>query len=139
MSLNDVCCLVPAWFGALATLLTGLMAYEACVGTYGVAAGGWGPPPPLPPGGAPSRPQPYQSVLAAFPVLGGVYRAAVRPLAGLALIRLAVAAAPLALILREQQQQGQVTVMMTKAMHHTDDATRRSARRPCADSKEARA
>ena len=85
MSLNDVCCLVPAWFGALATLLTGLMAYEACVGTYGVAAGGWGPPPPLPPGGAPSRPQPYQSVLAAFPVLGGVYRAAVRPLAGLAL------------------------------------------------------
>lgn len=28
MSLNDVCCLVPAWFGALATLTTGLLALE---------------------------------------------------------------------------------------------------------------
>ena len=28
MSLNDVCCLIPAWFGALATLTTGLLALE---------------------------------------------------------------------------------------------------------------
>ena len=28
LSLNDVCCYMPAWFGVLATILTGLMAYE---------------------------------------------------------------------------------------------------------------
>ena len=28
MSLNDVCCLVPAWFGVSATIFCGLMAYE---------------------------------------------------------------------------------------------------------------
>ena len=28
MSLNDACCLLPAWFGALATLITGLLALE---------------------------------------------------------------------------------------------------------------
>jgi Uncharacterized membrane protein, required for N-linked glycosylation len=28
MSLNDVCCYIPAWFGVLATFLTGLIAYE---------------------------------------------------------------------------------------------------------------
>lgn len=28
MSLNDVCCLLPAWFGALATLVTGMIALE---------------------------------------------------------------------------------------------------------------
>jgi dolichyl-diphosphooligosaccharide--protein glycosyltransferase len=28
MSLNDVCCYVPAWFGVLATFFTGLIAYE---------------------------------------------------------------------------------------------------------------
>jgi len=28
MSLNDVCCYIPAWFGVLATVLTGAIAYE---------------------------------------------------------------------------------------------------------------
>ena len=28
MTLNDVCCLLPAWFGALATLVTGMIALE---------------------------------------------------------------------------------------------------------------
>lgn len=28
MSLNDVCCYMPAWFGALATFLIGCLAYE---------------------------------------------------------------------------------------------------------------
>ena len=28
MSLNDVCCYIPAWFGVFATFLTGLVAYE---------------------------------------------------------------------------------------------------------------
>jgi len=28
MSLNDICCYMPAWFGVLASMLTGLLAYE---------------------------------------------------------------------------------------------------------------
>jgi len=28
MSLNDVCCYIPAWFGVIATFITGLIAYE---------------------------------------------------------------------------------------------------------------
>jgi len=28
MSLNDVCCYMPAWFGSIATFLTGMLAYE---------------------------------------------------------------------------------------------------------------
>ena len=38
MSLNDVCCLMPCWFGALATLFTGLLAVECSTdngGTFG--------------------------------------------------------------------------------------------------------
>ena len=31
MSLNDVCCYIPAWFGVIATFLTGLIAYESCL------------------------------------------------------------------------------------------------------------
>jgi len=30
-SLNDVCCYVPAWFGVIATSITGLIAYESSV------------------------------------------------------------------------------------------------------------
>ena len=30
-SLNDVCCYIPAWFGAIATAITGLIAYEATI------------------------------------------------------------------------------------------------------------
>lgn len=30
MSLNDVCCYVPAWFGVIASLLLGLLTYETC-------------------------------------------------------------------------------------------------------------
>ena len=33
MSLNDVCCYMLAWFGAMATTLTALMAYECTVGS----------------------------------------------------------------------------------------------------------
>ena len=28
MSVNDICCYMPAWFGSLATLMCGLFAYE---------------------------------------------------------------------------------------------------------------
>jgi dolichyl-diphosphooligosaccharide--protein glycosyltransferase len=37
MSLNDVCCYVPAWFGVLATAFLGLLAYE-CTGNPDVGA-----------------------------------------------------------------------------------------------------
>eukprot|EP00939_MAST-03C_sp_MAST-3C-sp1_P002343 g2343.t1 len=36
MSLNDVCCYVPAWFGCLATALLGMMTYE-CSGSANAA------------------------------------------------------------------------------------------------------
>ena len=29
MSLNDICCYIPAWFGVLATVVVGFIAYEA--------------------------------------------------------------------------------------------------------------
>jgi dolichyl-diphosphooligosaccharide--protein glycosyltransferase len=32
-SLNDVCCYVPAWFGALSSVLVGLLTYEICLPT----------------------------------------------------------------------------------------------------------
>jgi dolichyl-diphosphooligosaccharide--protein glycosyltransferase len=32
MSLNDVCCFIPAWFGVLASMITGLIAYECSLG-----------------------------------------------------------------------------------------------------------
>jgi dolichyl-diphosphooligosaccharide--protein glycosyltransferase len=37
MSLNDVCCYVPAWFGVLATAFLGLLAYE-CTGSADAGA-----------------------------------------------------------------------------------------------------
>mmetsp|Transcript_14027 Transcript_14027/g.19703 ORF Transcript_14027/g.19703 Transcript_14027/m.19703 type:complete len:1048 (-) Transcript_14027:136-3279(-) len=33
-SVNDICVFVPAWFGVIATLMTGLMAYECSVGIH---------------------------------------------------------------------------------------------------------
>ena len=30
-SLNDVCCYIPAWFGAIASILVGLFAYECTI------------------------------------------------------------------------------------------------------------
>jgi dolichyl-diphosphooligosaccharide--protein glycosyltransferase len=31
MSLNDICCYIPAWFGVVTTILTGLIAYECTI------------------------------------------------------------------------------------------------------------
>ena len=31
MSLNDICCYIPAWFGVLTTIITGLIAYECTI------------------------------------------------------------------------------------------------------------
>jgi hypothetical protein len=39
MNLNDVCCLMPAWFGAVATLFTGLLALE-CSASFQSSGGG---------------------------------------------------------------------------------------------------
>eukprot|EP00798_Chlamydomonas_sp_ICE-L_P023253 gene23253-30480_t len=39
MSLNDVCCFVPCWFGILASLFTGLLTYECSGSTSAGAAG----------------------------------------------------------------------------------------------------
>jgi dolichyl-diphosphooligosaccharide--protein glycosyltransferase len=39
MSLNDVCCLLPAWFGAWATLITGLLALECSADFIGYGKG----------------------------------------------------------------------------------------------------
>jgi dolichyl-diphosphooligosaccharide--protein glycosyltransferase len=33
MSLNDVCCFVPVWFGVVATTFLGLLTYE-CTGIH---------------------------------------------------------------------------------------------------------
>jgi len=38
MSLNDVCCLLPAWFGSLATFFTGMLALE-CSANFGYNEG----------------------------------------------------------------------------------------------------
>ena len=38
MSLNDVCCLLPAWFGSLATFITGMLALE-CSANFGYGEG----------------------------------------------------------------------------------------------------
>ena len=38
MTLNDVCCFVPCWFGVSASLLTGLLAYECSGSRSGGAA-----------------------------------------------------------------------------------------------------
>ncbi len=33
MSLNDICCYIPAWFGVIASTLTGLITYECTIPT----------------------------------------------------------------------------------------------------------
>jgi len=85
MSLNDVCCLVPAWFGAAATIFTGLMAYEACVGikqqqqkgqTSNINANA-----------KPSDPEVFSSILATIPVVNILHRRLIAPIAEL-LVRL---------------------------------------------------
>jgi len=45
MSLNDVCCYIPAWFGVFATFITGLIAYECtleCNSSTSIVSVLWG-------------------------------------------------------------------------------------------------
>ena len=86
MSLNDVCCLVPAWFGAVATIFTGLMAYEACVGIkqqprQQQQKGAKGQTASIKP--KPSDPEVFSSILATVPVVNILHRRLVLPIAEL--------------------------------------------------------
>ena len=62
MSLNDVCCLIPAWFGSLATFITGMLALE-CSANFGYNEG--------------SR---FGSVLDGFPLIGVYIQKISRPI-----------------------------------------------------------
>jgi len=64
MSLNDVCCLLPAWFGAVATLFTGMLALE-CSADFGCDEGGR-----------------FGTVLDKFPLLGCYIQKLTRPIRG---------------------------------------------------------
>ena len=86
MSLNDVCCLVPAWFGAVATVFTGLMAYEACVGTK-TQKMGQQTSSSASSSGKPSDPEVFSSILATVPVINILHRRLILPIAHL-LVRL---------------------------------------------------
>lgn len=59
MSLNDVCVYIPAWFGVLATFLTGLMAYECSL------------PAATKPGK--NTAAPFGSILSNIPIVSWVY------------------------------------------------------------------
>ena len=65
MSLNDVCCYVPAWFGALATLATGLLAYECSIPVASKTDDGE---------------EPFGSILECIPGIAYIYKRAFVPL-----------------------------------------------------------
>ncbi len=64
MSLNDVCCYVPAWFGVIATICTCLLAYECS----------------LPVISDDENEGPFSSILEHIPIIGFVYKKAVLPI-----------------------------------------------------------
>jgi dolichyl-diphosphooligosaccharide--protein glycosyltransferase len=61
MSLNDVCCYIPAWFGAIATMFTALIAYECSLPVVSEKEG------------------PYTNVLEQLPILNIVYKQVISP------------------------------------------------------------
>ena len=72
MSLNDICCYIPAWFGVSATLFTALLTYECCLPVQGRE-------------GDRERVAPYGSVLEHIPLLSWAYDKVMRPLMNMAL------------------------------------------------------
>jgi hypothetical protein len=58
MSLNDVCVYIPAWFGALATFFTGMLAYECSLPTVSDEKGE----------------EPFGSILEQIPVISFLYK-----------------------------------------------------------------
>ena len=67
MSLNDVCCYIPAWFGALATIFTGFLAYECSLPVVS------------------KDEEPFASILENIPGISIVYKKAFMPLANVLL------------------------------------------------------
>ena len=65
MSLNDVCCYIPAWFGVIATFLTGLIAYECSLPAMS---------------GAKGDEEPFESVLENIPIIAFFYRKVINPI-----------------------------------------------------------
>jgi len=63
MSLNDVCCYIPAWFGALATFFTGMLAYECSLPTVSAEKGE----------------EPFGSILEQIPIISILYKKAFVP------------------------------------------------------------
>ena len=81
MSINDICCFVPAWFGALATATTGLLAYECSVGSHNdnnnnnnEGGGGEGE------GEGSHEPQSFTCILNDIPIVGHLYQWTLAPL-----------------------------------------------------------
>lgn len=69
MSLNDVCAYIPAWFGASASVFTGLIAYETSLPVATTDAEG----------------QPYGSILENIPLVSFLYSKLVTPILAVAL------------------------------------------------------
>ncbi len=63
MSLNDVCCYIPAWFGVIATLLTGMLAYECSLPVVSEKVGE----------------EPFESILENIPGISFLYRKGMMP------------------------------------------------------------
>lgn len=67
MSLNDVCCYIPAWFGSLATFFTGLLAYECSI------------PSCISNNLQPSKKSSFGSLLECIPIVRNIYRQLLLP------------------------------------------------------------
>jgi hypothetical protein len=68
MSLNDVCCYIPAWFGVIATFLTGLLAYECSLPVV-----------------SDQGEEPFESILETIPGIAFLYRKGFIPASTIAL------------------------------------------------------
>jgi len=78
MSLYDICCFVPAWFGAIDTVTTGLMTYEACLGSVSDAVSSSSSA-----GGGDVIPQRFGSLLSHVPFVNTLYQRVIVPVIGL--------------------------------------------------------
>jgi hypothetical protein len=67
MSLNDICAYIPAWFGAIASVLTGLIAYECSLPLFDVKD-------------ASDETSPFGSILENIPFISKLYSMIVIPL-----------------------------------------------------------
>ena len=70
MSLNDICCYIPAWFGVSATFFTALLTYECSLPVKGSKG---------------AEVPPFGSILEHIPIISSLYNMVVRPLFGMML------------------------------------------------------